>query len=148
MKKDSSNNALKLSFTFDCNGIDWHQAVRVFERAPLGTRDPDVLKRTCENSYLTVFALNGKDLIGMARAISDGVVQSAIYDVVLLPEYQGQGVGKKMLKALLERLPLKSVILYVTPGKEAFYQKLGFKGLHTGMGRFNDNQRMETGGYI
>jgi predicted N-acetyltransferase YhbS len=70
-------------------------------------------------------------LIGSARALSDGIFSSAIYDVLVEPEYQGQGVGKALMNNLLSRLPKRSVMLISTHGHEGFYQKLGFKRLRT-----------------
>ena len=37
-------------------------------------------------------------LIGFGRAISDGEYQGAIYDVAVLPENQGKGVGRVIKK--------------------------------------------------
>lgn len=65
-----------------------------------------------------------------ARAISDGVACSAIYDVAVDPALQGQGVGRA-LTALLARLPKRSVMLVSTMGNEDFYRKLGFRKMRT-----------------
>ncbi|MCP4672631.1 MAG: GNAT family N-acetyltransferase [Desulfobacula sp.] len=54
-------------------------------------------KQGYEKSYLTCFAFDDSRLIGMGRALSDGEYQAAIYDLVVLPEYQGGGIGKEVL---------------------------------------------------
>lgn len=84
-----------------------------------------------------VFAFDSDKLIGMARSLCDGEYQAAIYDVVLLPEYQGGGIGKCMMKRLRDQLPVENVILYAVPGREGFYEKCGFKKLRTGMAVLN-----------
>jgi ribosomal protein S18 acetylase RimI-like enzyme len=127
-----------IELQFGTGHLDWDEVCLVIERAPLGKREPDKLRKAAENSYLVCSAHKDGSVIGFGRALSDGVYQSAIYDVVVLPEYQGQGVGKKIMQELLSRLPqgLGPVLIYVAPGKEGFYKKLGFEPLLTGMGLF------------
>ncbi|WP_338667994.1 GNAT family N-acetyltransferase [Pseudodesulfovibrio methanolicus] len=134
--------------TFATEGIDWAEAASVFERAPLGTREPDVLRRTFENSDLTCFAWDGARLVGIARALSDLTVHSVIYDLCMLPECQGKGLGTRMMEAMLERLGTPGVVLWSVPGKEPFYARLGFKPMLTAMARFEDPERSAAGGYI
>lgn len=128
-----------ITYTTEPNGVDWNEAARVIHRAPLGSRarDPEQLKRAFEASYAMVFAFDAEQLIGMARALCDGEYQAAIYDVVLLPEYQGGGIGISLMRRLREQLPVENVILYAVPGKEGFYEKCGFKRLRTGMAILN-----------
>lgn len=117
----------------DSAGVDWQAAVDVIRRAPLGARDPGKLARAFQNSYAKVIVFDDQKLIGLARALCDGEYQAAIYDVVLLPEYQGKRVGQEMLRRLCEQLPVPNIILYATPGREGFYKKCGFKRMLTGM---------------
>ncbi len=121
------------------NGVNWNEAVLVIHRAPLGSRarDPEQLRRAFEASYAMVFVFDAEKLIGMARALCDGQYQAAIYDVVLLPEYQGRGIGKSMMKLIHDQLPVENVILYAVPDKVGFYEKCGFRKLRTGMAMLN-----------
>jgi len=50
---------------------------------------PGVLRRTFEARHTTVFVYHDDLLIGLGRAISDGVYQNAIYDCAVLLEFQG-----------------------------------------------------------
>lgn len=86
-------------------------------------------------------------MIGTARAISDGVKQAAIYDVAILPEYQGKGIGKIMMENIMDKLPGCNFILYANVGKEAFYEKLGFRRLKTGMAKFVKKEIMTSRGF-
>ena len=61
-------------------------------------------------------------------------------DVIVNPEYQGQGIGKKMVQECIKYIDnqLKEgwrikIVIVASKGKEAFYEKLGFKA------RPNDN---------
>lgn len=145
---DQKVNHMHINFTFDTIGVDWTEAVTIFERAPLGTRQPDVCERVFGNSDLVCFAWDGEKLVGMARALSDGERQSVIYDMCILPEYQGKHIGKTMLSQMLERLNTSTTILWAVPGKEGFYEQLGFKPMLTAMARFEDPESAAASGYI
>ena len=82
------------------------------------------------NSWYSVSIYHDKNLIGFGRIISDGIYQTLICDVMIHPDYQKQGIGKKLMKALLskcEKEGIKWVQLFCAKGKQEFYQKLGFK---------------------
>ena len=137
---------VRLSFATE--GVDWVEAATVFELAPLGTREPSVLERTFENSDLVCFAWDGGKLVGIARALSDGIVQSVIYDLCILPEYQGKNLGTRMMEAMTARLDTKNVVLWAVPGKEGFYARLGFKRMLTAMALVENPEKTAGDGYI
>jgi len=116
------------------DAISWEELARVFDLAPLGAkRDPKKLETAFRNSLLRVFAFHASTLVGTGRALSDGVWRAAIYDVAVLPEYQGQGIGSSIIQYLIEAANVDVVMLYAAPGKEAFYEKFGFRKMTTAM---------------
>jgi aralkylamine N-acetyltransferase len=129
-------------------GLDWPVVCDIFERAPLGKREPEKLRRGAERSHVVCSAWDGDTIVGFGRALSDGEYQSAIYDLVVLPEYQGRGIGRAMMEVLLSHLPPATILLYAVPGKERFYRKLGFERLATGMARFANPERAKALGYV
>jgi len=137
-----------IRLTTDARLIDWAAAAEVFRLAPLGSREPDKLKRAFERSFAVVFAFDEERLIGLARATCDGEYQAAIYDMVVLPDYQGRGVGKMIMDELLSRLPVKNIILYAVPGKEGFYRKCGFRTMKTAMARLAPALADPQAGYL
>ncbi|WP_250645600.1 GNAT family N-acetyltransferase [Salidesulfovibrio onnuriiensis] len=137
-----------IELTFDIENIDWEHACTIFERAPLGTRKPDRLQKIFENSQLVCFAWDNGTLVGLARALSDQVAWSVIYDLCMFPEYQGQGLGKRMMRAMIERLDTPNVQLHSVPAMMGFYEKLGFRKMTTAMVLTADPERLERGGYI
>lgn len=142
-------NKAKFTLEFGTDNIDWPALCDVFRRAPLGTREPDKLATAAKHSDVVCAAFIGDTIVGFGRAISDGQYQSAIYDVVVLPEYQHQGIGKAIMTALLEKLPKQStVLIFVAPGKQDFYRKFGFGNLKTGMGLFPNPDMSRAKGYL
>ncbi len=84
-------------------------------------------------------AADGK-VIGMARVIGDIGVNFYIQDVIVLPEYQGTGLGKKLMDKVMDYIKKKAkpgcfIGLMSAVGKEGFYEKYGFiKRPATGLG--------------
>ena len=108
----------------------------------------EVHKKAFENSHTVVFVFDDDKLIGFGRAISDGVYQAAIYDIAVLPEYQGKKIGATIIESILKCVPECNVILYASPGKEKFYEKMNFGKMKTGMGLFINKERMQMKGFI
>jgi predicted N-acetyltransferase YhbS len=104
-------------------------------------------KKAFENSYTTVFAFDGDKLIGFGRAISDGAYEAALYDLAVLPEYQGKHVGATIFRSLLERTGECNFILFAAPGKEPFYKKFNFRMMKTGMAHFVRAEEMRNEGF-
>lgn len=139
---------MAITLHFDADGVDWLAAADIFEKAPLGVREPESLEAAYRNSDLVCFARDGEKLVGMARALSDGVYQSVIYDLCMLPEYQGKGLGSRIMQGMLDRLSTPSVVLWAVPGKEGFYERFGFAPMLTAMARFGNPEQSAADGYI
>jgi len=127
---------MKLRFQDDCKGIDWELVPKILQTVGMSFHDADIHRKTFSSSASVVFVFDDQHLIGFARAISDGLIQAAIYDVAVLPAYQGHGIGKQMIGKIVNSLPGCSFILYASPGKELFYEKLNFRRMKTGMALF------------
>ena len=68
--------------------------------------------------------------IGFARVITDFSVVGIVEDVFVLPEFQGQGLGRWMMECLLSHPALEGIELLVESRKAGdFYQGLGFTPL-------------------
>ena len=138
---------MNVELKFDCAGVDWTRVYETLKRVGMGHLSPERHRQAFEASRVTVFAYSGNLLVGFARALSDGVCQAAIYDVAVVPECQRQGVGARLMTALLSRLDGLNVILYASPGKEDFYRKLGLRKMKTGMARFQFPDAMAKIGF-
>ena len=59
--------------------------------------------------------------------MDDGKYYASIVDVIVLPEYQNQGIGKEILSLLKSELDSYLFItLTSAPGKDTFYKKQGW----------------------
>jgi len=139
---------MSISLQSDCLNIDWREVYHLLQEAGLATYPPQTLQRAFENSYAVVFALKDSRVIGSGRALSDGAYQAAFYDCAVLPDYQGKGIERMIMDDILKRMAGCNIILYASPGKEAFYEQFSFKRMRTGMALFLNQELMEQRGFI
>ena len=86
------------------------------------------------NSAYLISAWDDDKPIGVARVISDMGYIYLIVDVIVAPDYQGQGIGRHMVEEIevwlrqeKEGKPTMMVYLMAAEGKEEFYEKFGFR---------------------
>lgn len=80
-------------------------------------------------THLFVHAWDGEKLVATARVITDGVYYATIWDVIVDPDYQRQGIGRLIMQAAVTPFlgqGLAFIALFAADGKEEFYTKLGF----------------------
>jgi GNAT superfamily N-acetyltransferase len=85
------------------------------------------------NSAFKLTAKDGEKTVGLARVIRDGGYVVVVSDVIVLPEYQGKGIGRAMMEKVMTYIndSLKTgqsvfVIVISAHNKEHFYTKFGF----------------------
>ena len=138
LNKESMQN---YSWFYDQADISWNQLSDLYRIAPLGDKKPEDLEVVFSNSKFKCFVYNNFKLIGVGRALADGIDCSYICDVAIHPEYQGVGLGRQIISKLIKLSEgHKKIILYANPGKEGFYNKLGFKQMNTAMAIFSNEQ--------
>ncbi|MGN0479707.1 MAG: GNAT family N-acetyltransferase [Hominenteromicrobium sp.] len=103
------------------------------EQVGWGTEPEHVVRTALENTIYSVCAYDGGRIVGYARLIGDRVLFAYIQDVMVVPDYQGQQIGSRLIEHVLEEVKrLKSVspnlrtYLGASKGKEGFYEKFGF----------------------
>ncbi|MDX9714996.1 MAG: GNAT family N-acetyltransferase [Dissulfurispiraceae bacterium] len=138
---------MKIDIKYDCDGVDWTRVSEILSSVGMSSHPPEKHKKAFEASYCVVFLYHKDKLVGFGRAISDGSHQAAVYECAVVAEYQGHGLGRTIIQEILSRLPECNVILYASPGKEGFYEKLGFRKMKTGMARFISQDQMAQKGF-
>ena len=73
--------------------------------------------------------------IAISRAVGDHGYVVYIADVIVCPEYQGQGLGRVLMEYMLNKIKERlkpgyrvMISLLAAEGKEEFYEKFGFVG--------------------
>jgi predicted GNAT family acetyltransferase len=114
-------------------GVDWVALkTRLAEDQFDSGRSPEQLRRSFENSRHVVIVHDEGQVVGTARALSDGVCNAYIVDVWTHAPHRGRGIASAMIRRLLGKLPGQHVALF-TADITAFYTRLGFAEERTGM---------------
>jgi len=92
-------------------------------------KDTDRIRSAFEASEKVITAWMDGNLVGAGRMITDGVSYGLIVDVGVWPSFQKQGLGKGIMKHLLEDSRHLSLQLWPTKGNIPFYEKFGFTAL-------------------
>jgi ribosomal protein S18 acetylase RimI-like enzyme len=138
---------MTLQWIYSSEKVDWEELSALYLAAPLGQKDPGDLQVAFGNSMFKCFVYDSGTLVAAGRALADGRDCSYICDVAVLPNYQGQGLGRELVSRLVEfSKEHKKIILYAAQGKEPFYKRLGFKRMTTAMAIFkNEAQALQNG---
>jgi len=97
------------------------------DQTPDGNAWIDALVR---GSFCFVGAFAGSVMIGMGRAVSDGVSDAYIQDVVVRQEFRGRGIGAAIIRKIvgfLQERRIGWIGLVAEPGTQPFYRRLGFE---------------------
>ena len=107
---------------------------RLYQSAGWGCPNEKMIQVSLEKSYATFSVEEDGMIIGMARLLGDGGLAFYLKDFVIMPEYQGRGIGKVLLahvenyiKNELEEGWNTCLELMSAKGKEEFYKKFGFE---------------------
>lgn len=109
------------------------QIIRLYRLAGWWTDtsdNPALVRRMIVGSHCFIIATKGEAIIGMGRALSDGISDAYIQDVTTAGEYQHSGIGSLIVKKLVARLQddgLSWIGLIAESNSHAFYERLGFK---------------------
>ena len=138
---------MNLKFKSDCADINWVTVPEILKTVGMSFHSAEIHQKTFLSSAAVIFVFDEHQLVGFGRAISDGFIQAAIYDVAVHPSYQGRGIGKQIIGKIVASLPGCNFILYASPGKETFYEKLRFRRMKTAMALFVKADSMTERGF-
>ena len=95
-------------------------------------RNKQQICKMLSHSAVVISLWEQNRLIGFGRATSDLVFRAVLWDVVIASDYQGLGMGKLIIEALLTNKKINSVerIYLMTTNSSEFYKQLGFKINH------------------
>lgn len=99
------------------------------------TKDMALLHEAFSNSLKVVSAWDGDRLIGLIRLVGDGLTIIYIQDLLVLEDYQNQGIATQLMQKIMEdykEVRQKVLLTEEEPGVRHFYEKNGFQSCDKG----------------
>jgi len=89
---------------------------------------PEILYKALFNSHTLISAWDGEKLVGLANAISDGYLVVYYPHLLVLPNYQGKGIGKQLMEVMCKKYSsYHQQMLTSDINAIEFYKTCGFK---------------------
>ena len=89
---------------------------------------PGLLHKALVASHSLFSAWDGDKLVGLGNAISDGCLVVYYPHLIVLPKYQGRGIGTELMRRLMARYAGFHQHMLVADGRAIdFYRKCGFE---------------------
>lgn len=88
----------------------------------------EMLEEAYKNSLCILGAFEKEKLVGVVRVVGDGISIVFVQDILVLPEYQRQGVGSALMRAILKKYASVYQVELLTDSTEkskAFYSSVG-----------------------
>ncbi|RSI97537.1 GNAT family N-acetyltransferase [Streptococcus mitis] len=98
------------------------------------THQPEMLEQALSHSLVIYLALDGDAVVGLIRLVGDGFSSIFVQDLIVLPSYQRQGIGRFLMKEALEDYKdayQVQLVIEQTEKNVGFYRSLGFEILST-----------------
>jgi len=89
----------------------------------------DLHKKSLKNSYFYICCFDDNELIGFLDVVSNGITDSYIQDVMVNPDYQGQGIGTRLMEMAIQKLKddkVYAISVLFDEKLTEFYKKFGF----------------------
>ncbi|MEM7632358.1 MAG: GNAT family N-acetyltransferase [Pseudomonadota bacterium] len=121
------------SYQFD--ELDFDTIVPVTQASYWGQgRTREGIVKSFRNAYSVGLRAEDGAQVGWARATSDTVYHAYIYDLQVLPDYRGRGLGTRLTQDLMAHPELSEVTGWMlsTRAHHGMYRKLGFKDADPG----------------
>ena len=122
LKKDLIKDIKSISYLYESAG--WFDY----------TEDLEKLEEAFKNSLKIISAWHEEKLIGLIRVVGDGLTIIYIQDIVVLPEYQGNGIGRGLIYSVLDEYKDVKQKILISEDKDSsieFYKNIGFKSIDT-----------------
>lgn len=121
---------MTIQYTFQTNRLTEENLQQLFASVEWESANyPERLYHAMLNSHSVIMAWDKDRLVGLANALSDDVMTVYFHYVLTDPEYQGQGIGRRMMQQILAKYETYyTKVLVAYPKAITFYARLGFTG--------------------
>lgn len=99
------------------------------------TKDPQRLESALNQSLHVISAWNQDELIGLIRAVGDGLTILYIQDILVKKAWKRRGIGRTLLNQMIEHFPevrQKVLLTDENPESRGFYEAMGFQSCDQG----------------
>jgi hypothetical protein len=115
-----------LTFSHDTSRIDWAELTRLFEKNGFTNRTERALETAFCESQFVCFVYFDVELIGAARAVSDGIHTGVIVDLVLSPRFPQELISTALVGELLQAIQVPQIVLMADTKHHVALRSLGF----------------------
>ncbi|MGE5506825.1 MAG: GNAT family N-acetyltransferase [Actinomycetota bacterium] len=84
-----------------------------------------IIERSFANGAMGFLAFHGDDLVGIARAMSDGVTSAWLAELCVRPDWQGRGIGRALVHKVRRTFPQTAVHGEALAHQAEFFAKAG-----------------------
>ena len=114
--------------------ITINEFLEMVESVGWNTYSKEQIEKALKNTMYMVKATVDGQLAGIGRVVGDYSIVCMLSDICVKPEFQGRGIGLKIVNELKRLIELNvkegekiQIELTPTAGNEPFYEKAGFK---------------------
>ncbi len=123
----------EFTYRLEENKLTAKDFIRLKVAAGFKDRPLEQVEKALNHDLFDVVAICDDEVVGMGRLVGDGVLYWYLQEIVVLPQFQGKGIGTSIVNRLLEHIKentevdtFTSVGLTAAKGKDTFYERFGF----------------------
>lgn len=108
--------------------VDLKRLAELFDEVGWNDKTADIprLEAMIRNSQIVVTAWEKDNMVGFACCVTDHVYHGQINHVVVDSGFHGQGIGRELVKKIIDDNNKVTYVLRGDPENAAFYKRLGF----------------------
>jgi ribosomal protein S18 acetylase RimI-like enzyme len=115
----------------DWKAVNFQEIIDLYQAVGWSAYTEDIqgLVLALSQSTYVAFHVQDNKVVGLVRSLSDGVSIHFLQDVLVLPEYQGKGIGRALINSALSKFEKCRTHLLMTDDEEKqlkFYKSLGY----------------------
>ncbi|MFO8089348.1 MAG: GNAT family N-acetyltransferase [Desulfatiglandaceae bacterium] len=91
--------------------------------------NPEMIKLIIAGSHCFLVVRHANRIVGMGRAVSDGISDAYLQDVTVMDSFRGRGIGTRIIEMLTSRLEqdgIQWIGLIAERNSHPLYERLGF----------------------
>ncbi len=123
----------EFTYNLEENKLTAKDFIRLKVATGFSDRPIEQVEKALINDLFDITAICNNEVVGMGRLVGDGVMYWYLQEIIVLPQFQGKGIGTCIVNRLLEYIKenteqgtFTNVGLTAAKGKDTFYERFGF----------------------